>query len=321
MKKYILTLLVVISELYSVAQSVPASDENIPFLVTFGKQAKSSYGDDDKVQTFFFTTPKTFTKPFYIRIFDPEIGGLNDEIIGTEDTKVSFALYGGKGCISEQDARETDPVGNYKSGNLLFTKSFTNESKYDGKWYTFGPISPSQGEYQDQYYGNVFKLIATGLSGNDGNLYRYFMSTSSKSNIAVPGGNAFTFEYSFRLHTDIKQVSHIYPFVDDKVISIKQTNFDYDSEGSIKLYSVATLGFNMKISGDDETVESKYIIKKNEKGTSLEIKFVRDNKKIRNNNVVFYVTNQYGQSMPFYTIPIGGVPKYQGKISAKPIDF
>jgi hypothetical protein len=33
--------------------------------------------------------------------------------------------------------------------------------------------------------------------------------------------------------------------------------------------------------------------------------------------MVFYITNQYGELMPFYTVPIGGVPKYKYKIGVK----
>lgn len=35
------------------AQPVPASDENIPYLMTFGSKAETSWGDDDFSQTFF----------------------------------------------------------------------------------------------------------------------------------------------------------------------------------------------------------------------------------------------------------------------------
>lgn len=35
------------------AQPVPAEDENIPFLMTFGPKAETSWGDDDYSQTFF----------------------------------------------------------------------------------------------------------------------------------------------------------------------------------------------------------------------------------------------------------------------------
>ena len=36
------------------AQPVPAGDENIPYLMTFGNKAETSWGDDDFSQTFFF---------------------------------------------------------------------------------------------------------------------------------------------------------------------------------------------------------------------------------------------------------------------------
>ncbi len=301
------------------AQAVPAPEENIPFLVTFGKDAKKSYGDDDYCQTFFFSIPKSFSKPFYIRIFDPETGGKHDETYKYSDSETTFSLYGGKGCVSEKDARETNPIGNFKSGNLLHNKTFKNESKYDDQWYTIGPLSPSQGEYSDEYFGYVFKLICQGTKGDDGNLYRYFLSTSATDNIPISGGNAFTFEYSFRLNASNNQISHIYPFVDDNVISIKQTNFDFDNDGSIELSSVATKGYKLKMSGDNEIAEDKYTIVSKEKGTSLDIQLIKGSRKITNNNVVFFVTNQYGEALPFFAVPIGGTPKYAGKLTIKPV--
>lgn len=304
---------------YVSAQSVPAKEENIPFLVTFGKEGKTSYGDDDNCQIFFFTIPKEQKKPFYIRVFDPEVGGDNDEIKGTENTLIRYSLYGGNGCITEKDARSVDPTGNYKSGNLLNVKEFRNEKQYNNNWYTFGPINPTEGEYSEQYFGYVFKLIAEGVSGDDGNLYRYFLSAAPSANIPVEGGNAFTFEYTFRLHEDATQLSHVYPYADNKVMSIKQTNFDWDNDGEIKLYSVAVIGKSLKVSGDNERVESSYTVKSLEKGSSLDIQFQKNkNRSLKNNNVVFFVTNQYGEALPFFTAPIGGVPKYQGKAVAAP---
>jgi len=297
----------------AVAQPVPAAEENIPYLVTFGNRAKTSYGDNDFKQIFYFSIPKDYRKPFYIRVYDPEISGDNDEIIGRPDTKTKFSVYGGKGCITKKEA-----MGG-KAGNLLATKTFDTKPTYNGKWYTFGPFNPSQGEDVPRYYGNVFKIVAEGIEGNDGNLYRYFLSTSPSKNIAIDGGNAFTFFYTFRLHADPNQVSHIYPYVDDKVISIRQTNFDWDNDGSIKLYSVATMAKPLAVSGDDKSVTSEYFIKKAEKGTSLDIQFQkRKENSLDNNNVVFYIRNNYGESMPFYTVPIGGVPKFKGNPKVVP---
>lgn len=300
------------------AQPVPATEENIPFLVTFGNKAETSYGDDDFAQIFFFVVPKTHTKPIYLRVFDPEVGGKNDELNSTADTKTTFSVYGGKGCISDKDARGTDPTGNFKSGTLLKTKTFGVDAKYDNDWYTFGPLNPTEGELEEKYGGYVFKLIAQGISGNDGNLYRYYMSTLENENKSVEGGNAFTFEYCFRLHKSSSQVSHIYPYIDDAVISVKQSNFDWDSDGLIRIVSAARKGEKAFCLGDDKWASSSHKIYEAEKGKSLDVQFVKkEGSTSENNNIVFFITNQYGEKLPFYTIPIGGVPVYKGKINAK----
>jgi hypothetical protein len=299
-------------------QAVPAPEENIPFLVTFGNKAKKSYGDDDNCQIFFFSIPQSYSKPFYIRIFDPDIGGENDEEVKSFNTTSEFSFYGGKGCVSEQDAREIDPMGKYKSGNLLYKKEFGNDKEYDNNWVTLGPFNAQQGEFSEQYFGYIFKLICEGTSGDDGNLYTYYLSTSANENIPVPGGNAFTFEYTFRLHESHEQISHIYPFVDKNVISVKQHNFDGDSDGELKLFSVRSKGEKLNLSGDNTSAENVYQIKEREKGTSLDIQIIKSDADTPNNNLVFYITNQYGQAMPFYTIPIGGIPKYQGNLIIKP---
>jgi hypothetical protein len=304
----------------SSAQAVPASDENIPFLVTFGKEAGTKWGDDDFCQIFFFTIPKDHKTPFYIRVFDPECGGKNDEQNGIFNTITKFSLYGGATCITAEEARSTNPTGNYKSGNLLATKTFAADSQFDNQYYTFGPFNPAEGELAPKYGGYVFKLICEGIKGDDGNLYRYFMSTSAEKNVAIEGGNAFTFEYTFRLHADGNQTSHVYPYIDDKVISIMQYNFDWDNDGFIKLISVANAGELLKTSQENAWAESKYFIKPTEKGKSLDIQFKKGKStNVNNNNVVFYVRNQYGEQLPFFTIPIGGVPKPQGEISVKPL--
>src|SRR5512133_3313002 len=83
------------------AQAVPGKDENIPFLVTFGKEGKVSWGDDDFNQIFFFSIPKEFNQQFFIRVFDPDCGGEHDEIQGEFNTKTMFSVYGGKGADPE----------------------------------------------------------------------------------------------------------------------------------------------------------------------------------------------------------------------------
>lgn len=318
MIRWLLLILLSNYSIHSICQAVPSPEENIPFLVTFSKSAKKAFGDEDYCQTFFFSVPQNYAKPFYIRIFDPNIGGKHDEIINKSDSKTLFSVYGGKGCITDPDARAIDPIGNYKSGNLLYKQSFGAEEKYDNQWISFGPFNAQQGEFSEEYFGYIFKLICEGQEGDDGNLYRYFLSTSSEENIPIPGGNAFTFEYTFRLHASHDQIAHLYPFVNDNVISVKQHNFDGDNDGEMKLFSVRSKGYPMALSGDNEYAESTYQINEREKGTSLDIQFIKGKNDLDRNNLVVYITNQYGQTLPFFAIPIGGIPKYKGHLIVKP---
>ncbi|MBN1951817.1 MAG: hypothetical protein JW801_11495 [Bacteroidales bacterium] len=312
-----LIILVLLSTL-SFAQPVPAGDENIPFLMTFGAAAETSWGDDDFSQTFFFLIPETFKEPIYIRIFDPDTGGEVDELNGTFDTRTVYSVFGGKECYSHKDAQETDPKGNYKSGTLLATKAFAVNPRFDNNWYTFGPFNPTEGEYISKFGGYVFKIVADGVAGNDGNLYRYYLSTEYGANKPVEGGNAFAFEYSFRMHDNPSEVSHIYPFVDDRTVTVKLSNFDWDSDGFIRTVSVARKGQMSPISADNNWIADEFKIFDEEKNTSLDIQFIKKRTPpVKNNNVVVNVRNQYNELLPFYVIPIGGVPKYKYDIGVK----
>ncbi len=168
-----------------------------------------------------------------------------------------------------------------------------------------------------KFDGYVFKVICDGIEGDDGNLYRYFLSTSPSENRAVEGANAFAYEYSFRMYDDPKEVSHIYPYVDDRAISVKLSNFDWDSDGFIRTVSVARKGQLSKVSAENNWVEDEFKIFDEEKNTSLDIQFIKkQSPPVKNNNVVVSVRNQYGELLPFYVIPIGGVPKYKYGIAA-----
>lgn len=321
MNKSILAILIILTYSINVfAQSAPASDENIPYLVTFGGESKTSWGDDDFCQVFFFIVSASQTQPIYIRVYDPGTGGDLDEPKGEFNTITSFSVYGGNGCWSDKDATAVNPVGNYKSGILLSAKSFGSKLKYDKSYFTFGPFNPYEGEFVEKFHGRVFKVIAIGESGDDGNLYRYFLSSSPDENLAVEGGNVFTYEYTFRMWNDQKQVSQIYPFVDDKTISIEVSNFDWDNDGIIKVISIAKDGIPCDVSAEDNWTANRFPIIDEEKNTTIEIQFIKNqNVNISNNNVVVLVRNQYGISLPFFVLPIGGVPVYKPKIQMKGI--
>ncbi|TCO10580.1 hypothetical protein [Natronoflexus pectinivorans] len=301
------------------AQPVPALDENIPALVTFGKDGDTAWGDDDFIQVIFFSIPETFQDPIFIRVYDPDVGGYLDEQKGEWNTRTNFAVYGGQGACSDEDARRIRRDGNFRSGTMLASRTFGNDGRWDGRWFTFGPFNPSEGELLPEYGGNIFKLVVEGLEGDDGNLYRLFLSTSPNENRPIEGAFAFYFKYKFRLHDDAREVSHIYPYIDDRVVAIKQSNFDWDDDGIIRIISPSKNGELMAVSGDDEWATSTHQITEDDINSSLDIQMIKDpNRNMRNNNVVIYLENQYGELMPFYSIPIGGIPRYKYSIGIKP---
>ncbi|MBT9391798.1 hypothetical protein KLP40_01375 [Hymenobacter sp. NST-14] len=297
------------------AQAAPNPGENIAFLVTFGAQADKSWGDDDFTQTFFFLIPQENRQPVYIRVFDPDCGGRHDEPKGGWNTTTEFSLYGGAGTHSAPDARATTPRGQYRAGTLLKQVKFGSEKTYDNQWYTFGPLNPLEGELVPDFAGRVFKMVVQGKSGDDGNLYRYFLSTSPTENIPVEGGNAFTYEYAFRLSATPGRKTHLYPFVNDRVVSIKQSNFDVDGDVGLKIFSVSKNGHPAVVSGNNVWASSTHPITDKEHGLSLDLQLTTLSK--APNDLVFYVTDQYDVALPFFAIPLGGPPRYRYEVDVK----
>lgn len=301
----------------TMAQPAPGNDMNIPFLVTFGKESETKWGDHDFVQTFFVEIPVNLSQPFYIRVFDPDVFGKHDEVKHSFNSQTRFSIYGGKGAVTGLNATKDQPVGTKQAGLLLKTKVFGMDPKTDGQWYTFGPFNPTEGELNTQdYNGYIFKILAEGITGDDGNLYKYFISSSPTENIAMEGSNIFTYESTFRLHDEIGSISHIYPFVTEDVVAVHVKTFDLDDDSYMRLVSVAKRGEPIKGSLEDQWETSVHTIIPEEKKTSLDIQIIKSKSK-SNNNMVMTITNQYGKNIPFYNIPIGGVPKYKYTIKVK----
>lgn len=296
------------------AQQVPGKDENIPFLVTFGKDAETSWGDDHFYQIFFLTIPNEYTKPFYIRVFDPDCGGQWDELKDVASTKTLFSVFGGKGVDPDKNEESKGLVrgSKYKTGNLLASKLFGDDPNFDNKYYTFGPFNPTDGDYNERWTSYIFKIVCQGVSGDDGNLYRYFLSSEAGNDIPIERANAFTYEYTFRMWNEFKSVAHIYPYIDTGIVFIKQTNFDWDIDGEILVVSRYKQGIETEISGEDNWVSKTIPIEPAEVNSSLDFQFhKKQDELVKNNNVVIKLENQRGDALKFYSSPIGGVPVYR----------
>lgn len=295
-----------------ISQLVPSKFENISYLLTFGKESTPAWGDDDHVQIHFFLIPKSETRPVFIRIFDPSTSGDLDTKNGSFDTRTTFTVYGGIGAYSQKEARAINPKNNYDKGRVIDRKTFYNENKYDNKWFSFGPINSKEGEYSEEMKGYVFKIICKGISGNDGNAYQYALSYQSDANIMVEGGNVFTYEMCFRLKPGIRETAHVYPFINKDVFSIKQFNFDADNDVNMRLTSVTKKLNFVQESGNGGWSNSLHLMDEGEKNTSIDFQLIK--KTADYNDMVIYFLNQYNEAVPFFSTPIGGVPKYKYKI-------
>jgi hypothetical protein len=304
------------------SQPVPGADENIPFLVTFGKEGKSSWGDDSFFSVWFVTIKKDYTRPFYIKVFDPDCGGEHDEVQGEFNSRTLYSIYGGVGAdpYRHADARGEDKLLNYKKGNLLASRVFGVDPRIDNKYHVFGPFNPTDGEYNLTWDSYIFKIVCEGVAGDDGNLYRYYISSDPVQNLPVEGANAFTYKYIFRMWNDFRSVAHIYPYIDTGIISVKQWNFDWDNDGTILVVSRYKQGLKVPISGEDNSIESIIPVEADEMKSSLDFQFhKRQGDLVRNNNVVVTTKNQYDELMPFFSSPIGGVPVYEPALKIRSI--
>lgn len=115
---------------------------------------------------------------------------------------------------------------------------------------------------------------------------------------------------------DFKSIAHIYPYIDTGIVSIQQSNFDWDSDGKILVVSRYKRGIEIPISQEDNWVKSKIPIEPAEINSSLDFQFhKRQGELVKNNNVVITLENQRGDALKFYSSPIGGVPIYVPKTS------
>jgi len=295
-------------------QSMPSVDEHFDFLTTYSKEASTDWGDDDHIQIYFIAIPKDYKENIYISIYDPDVGGKHDQLVGYGfNSKTKFSLYGGEGAYTGEDGKKINPSGNFKSGQQISSKLFGIGKIYDDQWFSFGPFSPDRGEYIESLNANVFKLIIEGLEGDDGNMYRFYCSSSNFENVAVTGIDCFTYELSCRFKKDKNSLAHVFPFISADISKINFHSFDADNEGRFQLTTSTKKSHKMKLSGDNNWEVSEHVISAKGKNKFIDIQYISDGSSA--NDVVMYVTDQNENIIPLHCFPNGGKPKYNYKIS------
>jgi len=277
-------------------------------ITTFGKDAPSSWGDDDHIQTYFIVVPKAWTAPVYFRVFDPDVGGENDMAMGVVDTRFKYSILGGQGAYSDSAGRTVNRTDGYDSGTLIESKTFGIDPESDGKWVTIATLAAKEGEWDVDLGGYVFKVLAEGLDGDDGNLYWYYLSTSNMENAPVFGSNAFAYELCFRPIGNPRAAAHFYPFIKENVVKVQLNIYDMDDDGGVWLNSVTKRNFKQNRSGNDAWATTDQKIMPPEHNTSIDYRISGITQP--ENDMVIFFTNQYNEAIPFFSNPIGGVPRY-----------
>ena len=184
-------------------------------MVTYGNMTQSDVVNACCSQTLFIVIPEGHANSFFVRVFDPDCGGKNDNCNGLWETNTEFEFYGGKGCIHMhlKDGKEMNSHSD--KGTLLLEKLYADEPQIDNSWVTFGPFTAEQGEKLKDYSGRFFKLIVEGKTGNDGNHYAVALSSSGLENTELAGATLYKGE--FALNADLNSGKYNYSIVAEPI--------------------------------------------------------------------------------------------------------
>jgi hypothetical protein len=193
--------------------SGPVTTLETGFVSTFGPAAPPDRGDNDHVQEIFFDVPASYTGTLFIRIFDADTFGIHDELYGGVTTTIRYTLYG--------------------SGMLAETV-IGADAAYDDQWIpVFGPYLASDGLPVGS--SRTFRLVVTGDSGGDGNVYDVALSTNSTTNTAPPDSRIFAYAWTFPVY--LNSPRWLYPYVPQDTLFFEQHNWDMDGLGTMRLYT------------------------------------------------------------------------------------
>ncbi|MDD5613995.1 MAG: hypothetical protein PHQ54_02855, partial [Candidatus Omnitrophica bacterium] len=154
------------------AYVIPQQDTNARAFYVFGPDGNPLVGAEDSTMEIFIDVPADERSSLTIEVYDPDTGNFFDwreplyevdfkPVLNEWNTTCVFELHG-----------ET----------LLDSTEFALSPEWDRRWYLFGPYDKSEGEKVGDYYR--FRLVATGISGDDQNLFRVRISPESAESYA-----------------------------------------------------------------------------------------------------------------------------------------
>ncbi|MBU4457137.1 MAG: PKD domain-containing protein, partial [Candidatus Omnitrophica bacterium] len=276
---------------------VPPEESNIRYLYVFGEDGKKSYGTKKEPQVVFVKVPASYTGEVNVSVYDPDAGGYIDEKSGKWNTETRFSIFGGKKAYTSIAGLTEAKIEDFYQGTLIQAEKFSEDKKYDKKFFHFSPLSASQGEKVGDFV--YFKIVAEGLSGDDNNVFSLEVSPETVE--------AFAYSLNLRLAESRGTKMALYPEIPERAAKIVEYNFDLDaSGGTIELFS-ASNAYRIKGSSTGMWANTKIDVPKKDAGKRWVYEITKATQP--NANMAMYLASSDGNAIPVYFTPGESGPK------------
>lgn len=293
------------------SQEIPSKIENLEGFVVYGKAAQPPGGADQYQQHIYLKVPTDYQGKVVIRIFDPETGGQNDIMKGEQNTEFSYTLYGGEGTFWDGDLNNQRATG---KGSILEKVVLGPESAGDNSYITLFSVDSREGEYVPEFDSWIFRFECQGQDGDDGNVFKVFLSTDSNRNTPIEGSNSFRYVNSCILH-DAPETGHLFPYMESTF-----QNVEGEIQGLVPGQNLIMVSRDRRgqrlwptSPGDDDIT---FTVMDEEIGVSLDFQLPgrRMGLSSGKQSICISLTSQSETYVKFYSEPIGGVPmfRYEG---------
>ncbi|PIP67490.1 MAG: hypothetical protein COW92_06195 [Candidatus Omnitrophica bacterium CG22_combo_CG10-13_8_21_14_all_43_16] len=286
---------------------VPTKQSNVEYFYVFGSEGNKTYGAmKNEPVVLFVRVPDSYKGNVEISIYDPNVGGAIDEKCGQWDTTTKFSILGGEKAYTSileadeshiiNDEEDINPTDCYK-GELLDSKTFGSEEKYDKAFYSFRPIDAARGEEFNGY--RYFKIVAEGMSGDDNNLFSLDVAPSELE--------AFSFAPAIRMTETYGAKMVFYPQIPSDTKKIFEYNYDLDPVGGTIDFISPSKAFKINGSGSGMWANTEVDVSSQDMGKRWVYEITKGRQ--RQGNMALTLLTDKGRSIPVFFTPGEAGPK------------
>jgi hypothetical protein len=278
-----------------------------PYLVTFGRDADSSYDRKYQVQLIFFEVPTSLSGDLYFRIFDADTGRRVDDMYGGEfTTTVRYTLYGSTGAYTAPEAQTAQPSDmGITSGMPWLTATIGVSDTLDNvDFFLDESFSPDQGEQVGNRY--IFKLAVQGLGGDDANWYRVALNTSRDTNIVPSDLRMFAFAWTLPIEDTDRP--RLYPYVKEGTKTFRLKSFGCDRIDERLLIQTPSRNLEAWCSAGGKFTPEEFDVQ-GEDGTTWTVDFSEYDVSLGGSDYLgFWAEDENSKALPIFTRPTTSTP-------------